>query len=294
MPVAAPRLIRYSSHPVNKSDRSDSITKPIFQQLTRNLPLSTRGAPAPVGALGAWAPEKLRRSWDILDDREDSENMGFHVGLTRAGNAPVSKGSRAQAPFPPLFPSLTVAAPTSYERYTDVAEDDSDSDYSGMQYGNGSEWSYDDDAEMEETLNSSFEKRYEAAVAAYAHASATGSPFLDDLSPLGYQDPTSSPGPITPFGAFVDRAVAAKPVAFGGDEYPSISYSSREETQRNECGPHCRECRPAQPAPAPIIPTASDSYRKLVDPMSEWIANYVWKVSVVDGPPGMREQYVSL
>lgn len=300
MPVPAPRLIRHSSHPVSKSEHPAQVTnKPVFQPLTHNLPFPLRGVPAAVGTRGQWARSmdpwatlhKPRKSWEDgipFDDREDDENLGFQVGLTGAVNAPVSNGSRAQAPFPPLFPSLTLAAPTSYERYSDAIGDDADSDYSPMHYGNGSEWSYDDDADMDDGFDPSLDERYEPSRVGYEQTRAYNSPLLDDLSPMAPMDPASSPGPITPFGEFVDRVVTSHSGAFDaeGHSHPT-KYRSREAYQGEGCGAECEQCQSYEVprAPATATPSADEAYRKLVDPMSEWIAAFVWKVCTVDGPP---------
>jgi hypothetical protein len=109
----------------------------------------------------------------------------------------------------------------------------------------------------------------------------TFTPIFEEESPesRSLNEASSSPiEPVTPFGDFVDRAVS------------SVSYSA---AFLGDIEGHCKDqgycfvqptvdvAKEPVPAPAPapelVTPTATSGYRKLSEPLSEWIANFVWK-----------------
>lgn len=75
---------------------------------------------------------------------------------------------------------------------------------------------------------------------------------------------TSPVDPVTPFAVFVDRAID-----------PCVAYQEVEVP---------KEPVPA-PAPEVVTPTATPGYRKLAEPLSEWVANYVWKACTTNLDP---------
>lgn len=114
----------------------------------------------------------------------------------------------------------------------------------------------------------------------YSSSYGAFSPVFEDPSPetrLDY-DPASSPiGPLTPFGDFIDRAMAdddfEHPDNMGQpyDSYQDHRYGAQQQSYES----------PQKQAPASdtvAAPSASVDYKRLVDPLSEWLALYVWRV----------------
>lgn len=253
MPVPVPP--KQPAHPVFKHTSQDGQINP-FQNLTRTLPVEPSGPPPSFGtreewinSLPDWRRSKPRRIWE-----EDSLLMSehFHTGLAAAANASAIKGLRAQACVPPASRS---------------SEGDADD-------------------EMSPVSNSSTELRdvamsTSACLIAYDECErGVFSPILEDESPSGRSthDRSSSPlEPVTPFGEFVDRAVACDSyntftqsyaVIFDKDGFQAPSVYHPVEIPK--------EPLPA-PAPEVVTPTATVGYKKLAGPLSEWVVNYVWK-----------------
>jgi len=119
----------------------------------------------------------------------------------------------------------------------------------------------------------------------YCSSYGAFSPVFEDPSPdthLDY-DPGSSPiGPLTPFGDFIDRAMAKDDLDYPGnvrqpyDSYQDHRYGAPQNQKQ--------EYNQAEPSPAAATiattaaPSASIDFKKLVDPLSDWLAAYVWKV----------------
>jgi hypothetical protein len=120
------------------------------------------------------------------------------------------------------------------------------------------------------------------------------SPVLEDPSPETHADydPGSSPiGPLTPFGDFIDRAIAKNtepsdymdPVDsmyhYGQvrDPYQGLHYGSPYSQTQNHAPPNGPLKQPSAPD-TPSVPSASVDYKKLAEPLSEWLACYVWRV----------------
>ncbi|PCH41138.1 hypothetical protein WOLCODRAFT_131722 [Wolfiporia cocos MD-104 SS10] len=126
--------------------------------------------------------------------------------------------------------------------------------------------------------------------AAQTYERGAFTPVFEDISPGPFagRDPGSSPiGPATPFAEFVDRAVAATAPSYEQRRAAEAAREPRYAYQDQGCGAQCYQCQTyghveqAMPAPAPepvVTPTATAAYKKLAEPISEWIANYVWKV----------------
>jgi hypothetical protein len=110
-------------------------------------------------------------------------------------------------------------------------------------------------------------------------------PVFEDQSPGVYSGPDvgSSPvGPVTPFGEFVDRAVAAESYATYGEPLSAKSQAAQQcgsAPQSHEFHPYVDQLKEDARAPVPevVTPSATSGYRKLAEPLSDWVANYVWK-----------------
>jgi hypothetical protein len=98
------------------------------------------------------------------------------------------------------------------------------------------------------------------------------------------EDPASSPlGPITPFGVFVDRAVAtshfsskvALPITPLFD-HQSIQYAPPPPatTQFDAANQQLEVFATPDVLPMP----STLSFKKVTDPLAEWVATFVWKV----------------
>jgi hypothetical protein len=108
-------------------------------------------------------------------------------------------------------------------------------------------------------------------------------PILEDDSP-DMMD--SSPlEPLTPFGDYVDRAVAASDVMVSVDplspnrpqefQYPALCAAQCCQVQAY---PHVEVKEEPFVTATEQPPTASSAYKKLAEPMAEWIISYVWRV----------------
>ncbi|KAF8076111.1 hypothetical protein FPV67DRAFT_1406587 [Lyophyllum atratum] len=319
MPVPVPRHSKPISHPVIKRKNcGDGQTNP-FQNLTRTLPVSPTGPPASFGtreqwinSLPTWRRTKPRRIWEddtrIADHRVEQD---FYRGLTGAGNASVIKGAHADASIPPLYTLLEASQhppqmPSDRSQGSDGdADDEMSSDCSVVDQNhleNQSHWSISSPMGIDDGSRSQVQSINPVTLIltdlvsydeqAYERGAFT--PIFEDQSPGTNSGPerASSPlQPITPFGVYVDRAVASQPYAVCGvavshDDVP-LDYGYQDKI----CGPQCfpaepiyhvsaeqpRELAPA-PVPEGVTPSATTGYKKLAEPLSEWVANYVWKV----------------
>ncbi|KAG6833806.1 hypothetical protein H0H87_011740 [Tephrocybe sp. NHM501043] len=309
MPVPVPRYSKQPSHPVVKQVASGDSQPNQFQSLTRTLPVSPTGPPPSFGtreqwinSLPTWRRTKPRRIWE-QDTRTADRRPGqdFYRGLIGAGNASVIKGAHAEASIPPLYNLFaTVQLPEEMALRPSLdpdADDEMGSDNSTVdrsqlaahrQWSASSPTSVDDD----DMTKGSEGNSVASGVASFEEESyapdASTPVFEDDHSPgaASVPDRDSSPlQPITPFGLFVDRAVASQPYAatFSKD-IATHDYAQQDKF----CGPQCYAAEPAyQPAavpqePAPalevVTPCATTGYKKLAEPLADWIAQYVWKV----------------
>jgi hypothetical protein len=211
----------------------------------------------------SWGSQRPHNPWDGTLDANTTDSPVLH------GN----DAAKARV-FAPMHPSLTFAMPTSYERMSAAFEDDVASDYSGI-HGNGSEWSdyEDEDEPMVDTYHTATIAIDGPDLPQYV------SPLVDDMSPIDNAEPGSSPGPMTPFGDYVDRAVV----------YPAQNAARHSDLPLYEgqgCGPDCTRCQPQQNVPhvekpVPIAtPSATDVYRKTADYLSVWVSEYIWKLCV--------------
>lgn len=312
MPVPVPRHSKLAAHPVVKINRTDGQTNQ-FQTLTRTLPVSPTGPPPSFGtreqwinSLPTWRRTKLRKVWD--DDARITNSrhrQDFYRGLTGAGNASVIKGTHADASIPPHY-NLSNAGQHPASLLTDQrsgsdgdADDEMGSDYSVLDHNhleNQSQWSasspigIDDDGMLQDApLNSVTEISTELVSSddqLYERGAFT--PVFEDQSPgsASGQDRGSSPlQPVTPFGDYVDRAVASQSYVIGILPYNANDYGYQDKV----CGPQCytveygyqvahEQAREPPAVPEIVTPSATAGYKKLAEPLSEWVANYVWQV----------------
>ncbi|KAJ7095119.1 hypothetical protein B0H15DRAFT_92901 [Mycena belliarum] len=304
MPVPVPRISKPSTHPVVKKNSSGFGPSNPFQSLTCSLPVSPPGPPPSFGtreewinSLPTWRRTKPRRIWE-----DDSRFAGrraeqdFYCGLAVAdNNAFAIKGSRAEACIPPLYTVLSSDLPLGSDG---DADDEMSSDYSALDRihcDNESQWSSGSlgmEIDYQSQLSNSSPASDLANYDEQFYERGAFTPVFEDQSPGVYSGPDvgSSPvGPVTPFGEFVDRAVAAdsNPTC---DEVISANSQAAQYDRRNT-GSHSygstlfpayissdrhKEDVPA-PAPEVVTPSATSGYRKLAEPLSEWVANYVWK-----------------
>jgi hypothetical protein len=290
MPVPAPRLSRQPTHPIYKTARPGDVAqpKPVLATLTDNLPPAMRGAASRAlaqgeraDALASWQQQHAARGiW---------EDSPFLPGA----GAPAAAAVAEPVAFPHVFPSLSFALPTSYERGASAyTEDDEASDYSGAHYARGSEWSEcgdDVDADMVDDAASLAIVNDYSPGPVYSVDTSYASP-LDDLSPDGMQEPGSSPGPLTPFGDFVDRVVTEP-------EDDESFYAPSQAYEGPGCAPNCQDClrAPAEDAKADqpstvVTPPASDAYKRLSEAFSDFVADFVWRTCITK--PGKTQTYV--
>jgi hypothetical protein len=114
--------------------------------------------------------------------------------------------------------------------------------------------------------------------------------FYEDHSPASGVDSNTSPlEPVTPFGEFVDRAVAEPQSRFSMDNPYGMQNVTVNHYEDNQPDLEVYKPPPVFPSisdlpkePDPIVdtvtPSATIGYKTLSEPLSEWVANYVWKV----------------
>ncbi|KAF9055022.1 hypothetical protein BDZ89DRAFT_1097789 [Hymenopellis radicata] len=272
MPVPVPTHTKPPAHPVFKPDNGPYNP---FHSLTNALPAAPTGPPPSFGtrqewidSLPSWRRTKPRRIWE-----DDSRQQDFSRGLAVAANASVIKGEPAQACIPPLF---TTSAPID-----DDELDSPSSPISQRLFESGSQWS----ASSPDPMVSDFDMNHHDDMASCERGAFT--PIFEDQYPD--DNAGSSPiEPLTPFGDFIDRAVAAAGHGSPYHGHYGISAISNDEIPYgiNKCGDY--DCYPSENAalqepkepvlPQEIVtPSASTGYKKLAEPLSQWVANYVWK-----------------
>jgi hypothetical protein len=176
----------------------------------------------------------------------------------------------------------------SHHSFDGDADDEMSSDSSNaghMPFDTASQWTASspvDDLDME-----SFSERYATeAPPAYGrdqsmYERGAFTPVFEEESPDSSGEPNSSPvGPVTPFADFVDRAVAAASQAYMAlEQFSDVKDAQSHFVHIQSPQPQSPEI-PKEPAPPePVVtPSATATYKKLAEPLSEWVANYVWKV----------------
>ncbi|KAI0687218.1 hypothetical protein BC835DRAFT_409838 [Cytidiella melzeri] len=281
----------------------------VFEHLTNSLPLPPSGTPPAfatrqewIDSLPSWRRNKPRRIWEEESQPSvQSSLQGFEAGLTVAGDAAVIKGAHAQASIPPVstpdssvIPTLPVGMYYSTEEDTD--DEMSPIDEAGWQTDDMFRFTDEDDDMRAEHGSDSGSLEYASdyqganvdSAQAYRRSFERGvfSPVLEDVSD---NEPGSSPaGPTTPFADFVDRVVGGSHADSDHDrgviEVTQRAYCYGDGYCGNQCY-QCQHCPVEQaahqvaPVPEPVVtPSASAAYRKLAEPLAEWMVSFVWKV----------------
>ncbi|KAN0126593.1 hypothetical protein V8E52_000233 [Russula decolorans] len=303
MPVPVSQYSRPPAHPVFKQDRYTGDLnypqQPAFPNLATSIPLPPSGPPPSFGtreewisSLPLWRRNKPRRIWEEGDSRlaTDPDMQDFSNGLIRAGNAPIIKGDRAQACIPPLLTLYQTEQTRHLQHFQGPEEDLDEIGSDTLDYEIESQWSggtphSEDLAAME--IDPTCDHRVVASDVFLPQFGDSYCPPEEGASsePAPDEDPASSPlGPITPFGVFVDRAVAASqfsskvdlaitppfdpnPIQYAPPPVATLPYESINQQPE------------VFPAPDVVpMPPATLSYKKVADPLAEWIATFIWKV----------------
>lgn len=331
MPVPVPQYPQPPAHPVIKQNLYtgdlNTSQSPAFPNLTQSLPLPPAGPPPSFGtreewisSLPLWRRKKPRRIWEEEDSRlpPNPDMRDFSSGLICAGNAQIIKGDRAQACIPPLLTLFQSEQPSPPQPSQEFEEDiDDDIGSSNLDYDIESQWSggtsrSEDVTEMDIEAPSDHHPLPTVEGGAAHHHDQFPQfhqrhPLFDDSysptpeggaspEPTAEEDPTSSPlGPITPFGVFVDRAVAASqfsggpevviptlpPAATFGPHSPyGIRYGAQPPASTHQYEAAGQRPETAMPPAQDVIPmpSATHSYKKVADPLADWVATYIWKV----------------
>ena len=281
MPVPVPPYSRPPAHTAGKHKRHSDPTRYI------SLPTSYS-----FGSLDTQrsVPHRPHRIWE---EEPFLSQPGFSQGLTTAANAGVIKGT--QACLPPATSLARRSRPHAhYRRHSSgnmvntlSASISSASvlltTHPPSAQANGSVPSRTED-EASDMMNISPIDNYDKI---FVRNFGAFSPLLEAPSPdAGQYDSGSSPiGPVTPtpFGDFIDRAITN---SYIDPTYPDLSGQSCTAFRSNQQPQYghtsqvvVKQSPPKQvPSVAAPPPTATTEYKRLVDPLSEWLACYVWRV----------------
>lgn len=295
MPVPVPRFSKPPSHPVIKG-KQRPYNPPDLESLSSSLPPCPSGPPPSfstreewIKSLPAWRRDKPRRIWE-----ENSHSLhhpseqGFPQGLTDAGNAPVIKGVHAEACLPPLYSLFSQFTPDDEEEVLYEDDDmDSDSSMDHSHLDNQSQWTAssparDIDDIMDGTNPRESDSHYlDISERDYLPEGNAFSPVYEDQSP---EEPVSSPmEPVTPFGIFVDRAVADAQVypTCGGPCPTDIGAQSSAKSPAVFAPFSVKTFGDVPKEPVPVadnVVSVNTGYKKLAEPLANWITDYVWKV----------------
>ena len=335
MPVPVPQYSRPLAHPVIKqSHHSGDLNisqSSAFPNLNKSLPFPPPGPPPSFGtreewisSLPLWRRNKPRRIWEEEDSRLAMrlDMQDFSNGLIRAGNAQIIKGDRAQACIPPLL-TLFQDERIHYPQHPQEPDEDADDEISSvtLDYDIESQWSggtphSEDVTEMEIDSTCGHHPRHRplSIIAPNSKAALPQHPLQFDDSyspaseglspgPVADEDPASSPlGPITPFGVFVDRAVASSHFS-GGPEVPVVTATFDLRPPPYGIPPPAAtlqyEAIDRQPegcvhsAPDVVsMPPATLSYKRVAEPLADWIATFIWNVCTTGMSLHMQYTYV--
>jgi hypothetical protein len=306
MPVPVPRISKPVAYPVIKKNNSGGLQANPFQNLTCTLPVSPTGPPPSYGtreqwieSLPTWRRQKPRRIWE--DDNtyqvQRPAAQDFSQGLTVAANAPVIKGERAQACIPPLCTMLD-----SSRSIIPKAVSACDSEADDEMYLEYPQWKWEPCADptveglpLEFGAPNPSPASIDTDVFAAAHSYERGafSPVFEEESPgfgSGLEAASSPMEPVTPFCDFVDRAVAGTLPSkqIGGMDFIGAENAilrdnvpCLQDFQAADTGQIVEQPKQPTQAQAPVsvaIPSSPAAYKKLAEPLAEWMANYVWKV----------------
>ncbi|RXW21163.1 hypothetical protein EST38_g4683 [Candolleomyces aberdarensis] len=296
MPVPVPRLIKPIAHPVVKPLRATDQTPQFDSGIPSGPPPAFRTREEWINSLPSWRRTKPRRIWE--DDARPSDlgaTKDFLQGLVVADDAMAIKGARADACLPPL-----ANFPVSHPQQGVPGE--KCNEYGIMGHPGPAMdlfWEEDGTALCDDEVMD-VEEEFDAAetspnlvftdLATYENQTFPRSSYstrYEDQSPGSDSGPDSgsSPlGPVTPFADFIDRAVAAEQPYVSQDTgavsiESSVEYGVLKQAKDVPVFPTLAE-PPKEPAPVPdvVTPSATNGYKQLAEPISEWLAGYVWKV----------------
>lgn len=300
MPVPVPRISKPVAHPVIKKNNPGGLQANPFQNLTRTLPVSPTGPPPSYGtreqwieSLPTWRRQKPRRIWEDENSNKVQQRapQDFLKGLTVAANAPVIKGERAQACIPPLCTMLDTSR-SSIPKVVSAGDGEADEEMH-LDYP---QWNWESctDPTLEFGAPNPSPASIDTDVSmsgAHPYERGAFSPVFEEESPgfgSGLEAGSSPMEPVTPFGDFVDRAVAG---TLPSKQTGGIDFIAAENAIPRDNLPCLLDFQTAgtgriveqhrQPTQAPIsvaISSSATSYKRLSEPLAEWMANYVWKV----------------
>lgn len=287
MPVPVPRPSKPCAHPVLKP-HNRILPQTHQDKITVSIP-STPSSPS-LGPGENWHPawgQTFRSSYDKVSIYPPPV-QGFFPGLTVFGDAAVIKGVHAEAYIPPIHNLIQdhnvsaavhgfVACSGTRDLNLNPGFIGSDQAPSGLQHlwnaGQGTNEGSHPITWKQHASQLTF------------HGDPCFTPILEDHSPGSASGPDagSSPlEPLTPFTDFVDRAVG--PTQPGAQPGEFDLYAVSRDQQVAQEIPHI----PTFPSIADVpkqqehvtttSPTATIGYKKLIEPLSEWIANYIWRV----------------
>lgn len=322
-------VIKQGSHSAAPQATSSSLLQQLTSNLPlppQGPPPSLASREEWINSLPDWRRNKDRRVWedDTSQLYSQAPSLGFQAGLAVADNAMVIKGAPAQACIPPVSTLLTAvdsqaaaAALASYGMSDEEADDEMSPTDEVMGWQSDSENSPSDISDMShrnvamsmthgsdhdgleyapDYRNGAYSAAHMNHQLGYPHQRSLDrgvfSPLYEEVSPelATGNDPASSPvGPNTPFGEYIDRAVAdAQDVYYDSGRNATEAQQGHYNYAGEYCNPQCYQCQhfqavepaaQAPPAPEPVVtPSATTAYKRLAEPISEWMANFVWKV----------------
>lgn len=207
----------------------------------------------------------------------EGREQGFQFGLASAANAPAIKGVHAKACFPPTF---------THNCGMDVEP------------GNAGPWAAHDllnqDAAVHYPCVGSCDDTPMKCMRGWSSTpnlcleddpAVLGPLFEDDSSDLVNGEFGSSPmEPLTPFGEYVDRAVATSDATAIYDPFVATSLQELPISYPGLCGSkygHLHPCSVKEGVHSGVTqppPSATLTYKRFAEPMAEWVVTYVWKV----------------
>jgi hypothetical protein len=310
MPVPVPR--KPVAHPVIKHNRpgdKDNLNPSVFQNLTQSLPAPPTRPPPSFGtreewinSLPIWRQTKPRMIWydsQVSLYPEDRNEDHFQQGLAAAVDASAIKGNSAQACLPPFLTLIVnddivpVGSPTAtsdlFSGFDGEADDEmsSESSVQGLSPSDSVDrWTVISPIEHGNKGSIIHQPPLDitdARLESHSPSERGGfTPIFEEQSTEETVDIVSGT-PITPFGEFVDRAVAAAAQECttavncpgNNNRWPDDIRDSVDcqSGGRQQFEPH------KELVPEPVItPVATPAYKKLAEPLAEWVTNYVWKV----------------
>lgn len=281
MPVPAPRHSKPCAHPVVKPNNR-ILTR--AQDTIGVSPVLPFGFPAKLGSaeeLASWI--HACSSWDqVLFYQPPVQD--FIPGLTASGDVAVIKGAHAEACIPPMRKGLKVS--TAYAPYDPKAPGSDDDVGSGHTRTGQARFVLQPSWNVDDSMQGHIAQARNVSPL-ITHTDSVPScltPILEDHSPGSASGPDggSSPlEPLTPFADYVDRAINAAS-SKAQPNLHAVDYYQEKPIVREETVvpvfPTIADVPRQHEQPVSIPPSATVGYKKLVEPLSEWIANYVWKV----------------